>query len=492
MCIPLWNGDKAIAKCLCAAGYQLNAKNKCVKQLSPKFLLVAQNKPSLIKGIDIFNRSGDVLSITGLKEPRHLDYDVATNSVVYFDAGSKTIERVSLSNTNETRVLLERVYSTGVAVDWIGRNVFFIDGAQRAVKVLNLRNTTQVKTIITNLHELPTSIVLVPENGVLFLALWSDVSPMRGEIYTAFMNGLYFKPFVNESVHWPIGLSIDYETSRLFWCDQHKQTIESVDFKGNNRIVVEIEAQPSALVLISSSEFYVVSRSEGVIKHFVKNNTLTNTINRTSSDIFDIKLFNSNPSRKNLTSSDNPCSKCDKMCLLGPNNTATCTCSDGYKYQQSECDLIIAAQIPCPPNHFKCKSDWICKPNHLACDGKRDCSDGSDESTAPGGRCEHFECPKGGFRCDSTRCVPRNWVCDSQKDCEDGADEQAEKCMQTVCGEGEFQCNVTKKCISAVWRCDLSHDCGPGDFSDEMDCGKFSTNFVQMFSFTKKAKFQNV
>lgn len=357
---------------------------------------------------------------------------------------------------------------TGLAVDWVGRNLYFIDGTQRSVKVVSLKNSSHVKTVVKDLHSLPTDVVVDPKNGVLYLALWSDVSPMRGEIFSGFMDGTGGKTFVNESIHWPIGLTVNYETNRLFWCDQHKQTIESVDFQGNHRNIFEIQAtQPSALALITHSDFYVVSRTDGVIKHF-KNDVLINTINKTSSEIFAIKLFEP---RRNFTKNQ-PCNKCDNLCLLGANNSALCACADGFKYQHNECVVLRPVGVPCPPNHFRCRGDWTCKPDVLACDGKKDCSDGRDESTAPGGRCEHFECPKSSFQCDGTRCLPRSWVCDGEKDCDDGADEKAEKCMQTLCKDDEFQCSVTKKCVPKVWKCDLSHDCGPGDFSDEIDCGK--------------------
>lgn len=293
LCIPLWNRDKAVTKCLCAAGYQLNDKNKCVMKLSPKFLLLAQSKPAVIRGINVFNKSDDTLSITGLKEPRFLDYDVQTNSVIYFDAVRKAIETVSLNNTNNRKILVDRIYCTGLAVDWIGHNLYFIDGIRRSVKVLSLNNATYTKTIISNLHNLPNSIALDAKNGVMYLALWSDVSPMRGEIYSASMNGSNLKLFVNDKIHWPAGLSVNYQSNRLYWCDQHRQTVESVDFKGHDRMV-EVSAniaQPSSLAVANPGEFFVVSRSEGVVKYF-KNNSLVDTFNKTSLDIYDIKLFN--------------------------------------------------------------------------------------------------------------------------------------------------------------------------------------------------------
>lgn len=490
ICIPLWNRDKAITKCLCAAGYQLNENNKCVKQLSPKFLLLAQSKPAMIKGIDVYyynNRSNDLLALAGLKEPRHFDYDLQTNTVVYFDSKRKAIESISLNDTKKRNVLLNQIYCSGLAIDWIGHNLYFIDGIRRSVKVMNLNNSTKIKTIISNFfNDLPTSIALDPQNGLMYIAVWSDTSPMRGAIYSSKMNGSALRQYYSQDVHWPIGLSINYKTKRLYWCDQHKQTIESADFNGNNR-VVELEelGQPTALALgDDTNEYFVFNHIEGAIKHW-KNKTLFNTINKIiSSNIFDIKLYDPN-TRKVFS---NPCStlKCDDLCLLTSNNTATCSCRDGHALtNNNQCvQKVIDFQAPslCSEGDFKCANQMLCISKIHVCDGEQHCSDGSDESILSNGPCANFSCPENTFRCDQTKCIPNTWLCDSQKDCKDNTDEEPSKCMKKLCKENEFQCKISKKCIPAVWKCDLSHDCGLGDFSDEADCGEFLSSSILSYS----------
>ncbi|XP_048508165.1 basement membrane-specific heparan sulfate proteoglycan core protein isoform X9 [Athalia rosae] len=122
-----------------------------------------------------------------------------------------------------------------------------------------------------------------------------------------------------------------------------------------------------------------------------------------------------------------------------------------------------------PPNACKYDeatcSNGDCIPKTKVCDGRIDCTDGSDES-----RCNPQGCEPNEFRCSNKQCVSKVWRCDGENDCADGSDE--ENCEPSppgsLCKYSEFQCARNDQCILKSFHCDMERDCIDG--SDEVGC----------------------
>ncbi|XP_018901607.1 modular serine protease isoform X2 [Bemisia tabaci] len=78
----------------------------------------------------------------------------------------------------------------------------------------------------------------------------------------------------------------------------------------------------------------------------------------------------------------------------------------------------------CLSNQFKCNSGQ-CIAKYLLCDGKLDCNDGSDETSAI---CKDIPCGNVFYRCSYGACVRSDAKCDGIKDCKDGSDETPGLC----------------------------------------------------------------
>ena len=80
-------------------------------------------------------------------------------------------------------------------------------------------------------------------------------------------------------------------------------------------------------------------------------------------------------------------------------------------------------------------------------------------------------CPGGGWACSGAgQCVLRERVCDGRPDCSDGSDEAAAVCAGHTCDPlFLFQCGEEAGCVSTTQVCNGRPDCRDG--SDEANCG---------------------
>ncbi|KAL3282973.1 hypothetical protein HHI36_006131, partial [Cryptolaemus montrouzieri] len=120
----------------------------------------------------------------------------------------------------------------------------------------------------------------------------------------------------------------------------------------------------------------------------------------------------------------------------------------------------------CAASEATC-SNGDCIPKQAVCDGRKDCTDGSDEI-----RCNANGCEPNEFRCANKKCVMKTWKCDGDDDCGDGSDESdcATNPPGSICLYHHFTCHTNNQCIPKSYHCDIERDCVDG--SDEIGCSK--------------------
>lgn len=87
-------------------------------------------------------------------------------------------------------------------------------------------------------------------------------------------------------------------------------------------------------------------------------------------------------------------------------------------------------------------------------------------------------CASHEFACRSGECVPDYFVCDGRRECSDGSDEESCAPSTTArpqpvsCAFGQFACHSRDQCVPQSQHCDGTPQCL--DFSDELNCGEFA------------------
>ena len=447
--------------CSCAQGYILQSDNKtCGANSTIPPLIILANK-YYIRQLDMLGRS--TLLAHNLTNVVALDYDFRLNCYFWSDvtAEKSMIKSMCMEGNNQTIKTLHSTYlknPDGLAVDWIGHNIYWCDKGADTLEVSTASGKYR-KIIISKGLDEPRAIALHPLKGLMFWTDWGS----NVHIGKAYMDGSRPSVIVNSSLGWPNALTIDYNTNELFWADAREDYIAVSDLNGHNiRIVASRSKIPNlqlhhvfAITLWEDFIYWTDWETKSVEKchKYLGNHTkqIFNMIHRP----MDLRVVH--PLRQPETS--NPCenANCSALCLLtGEPPFFTCACPEYYTLASNGRGCVSN----CTSMQFECESTYKCIPFWWKCDNQDDCGDGSDEPSD----CKPFMCKAGEFQCDDNYCLQPSAICNGISDCNDELDERNCVCDFKCMSEGE----TPQRCIQQKMRCDGKFDCPLKD--DEADC----------------------
>jgi len=108
-----------------------------------------------------------------------------------------TIERQKLDGTGR-EILLEQGLDScqGLAIDWMGGNIYWTDEGRGAISVAQLANATKRRMLISVPH--PRSIAVDPKRGLMYWSQWDSVVHLSqletdspATIHRAWMDGTH-------------------------------------------------------------------------------------------------------------------------------------------------------------------------------------------------------------------------------------------------------------------------------------------------------------
>lgn len=422
-----------------------------------------------------------------------LDFDNRDGYMYFCDVTAKTIFRSRVATDDLDRPEKEPVIRhdshglEGIAVDWIGRKLYWLDRHSKNLDVSELDGFKR-KTLRSGVVD-PRAIAVHPGIGYLYFTSWH----LQAYIAKMGMDGSNFTRILTweDDIAWPNALTIDYFTDRIYWADAHLDYIAFADLEGRHRHIVLSGAKVPhvfALSLFDDQLYW----TDWNLKAIMRANKFTGadlqTLRNTTHRPYDIHI---NHNLRQVPFS-NPCGEnnggCSHLCLLAPPAESTYLNIEGYieegapSYKCACPNQFFLARdsktciANCTRGQHRCEGvDEKCIPWFWMCDGEKDCKDGSDEPVT----CPVRHCRAGTFQCGNTNCTPSATICDGTDDCGDGSDE---KNCDLPCPDSDFKCKSSGRCILESWSCDGDADCKDGSDEDPEICRKFKLLLSTSFS----------
>ncbi|XP_061907557.1 very low-density lipoprotein receptor isoform X1 [Entelurus aequoreus] len=324
VCSQLCINTPGSYKCDCHPGYIMEAGERNCKIKGEPLLLASVQTDLFLFGL----RSGslDVLSSSAKKAVLSLDYDWYKQRVFWVSLDTYSIRWSSLDQKT-TGTLIRGVRADSLAVDWLGRNVYWIDGVSSQIVAMELATAgSPDQTVILDEDlDQPRSLALLPEKGLMF---WSEIGNMA-KIERAGMDGSERRAVVISSLGWPGVVAVDTLADRVYWTDEKLKAIGSATLDGDDIRILQMKetANPFSLAVFNDILYWSDSKRRVVqAAHKVTGKNIRVLLKRPRQP-FGIKIIH----QMLQLSTENPCKKkdCSHLCVLAPGLRAVCKCPSG-------------------------------------------------------------------------------------------------------------------------------------------------------------------
>ncbi|NWY67288.1 LRP8 protein, partial [Erithacus rubecula] len=225
--------------CGCLPGYALEPDGHVCKLTGPEpKLLVAVQSKVLSYGLQSGHE--DVVLATDKDHVVFsLDYDLVERKVFWMDLATESIRWQDL-NSEKKGILVKGVRSDCIAVDWLGRNLYWTDGVAGQVLATRLGSAWQgipeYAVVMDGDLDQPHSLVLQPLAGLMY---WSEVGS-HSRLMEASMDGSWRHVLLAQGLGWPTALALDLPTQRIFWLDEKLGSVGSAHLDGSSVKVLKL------------------------------------------------------------------------------------------------------------------------------------------------------------------------------------------------------------------------------------------------------------
>lgn len=324
--------------CDCYEGFYIRADRKSCKAVGEPMSIIFSSMNEIRRLSPTLNTldllvQGDTPRITGL------DISVKENYLYYSMELMGSVHRISLSNKTEEYVR-GIGYPQKLSVDWVTGNVYFVDARQmtKIIKACHLHEQKCAKILEVASHDQISSLVIDAVNKYMFYSTtswWLFNSP-SSVIYKSNLDGSKVHELIKTDLGYVTGLAFDHIKKILYFSDKHLHQIQSVDYDGNNRMLVLKDSfvqHPIGLNLYEDY-LYFLNPNGQMTKCRIYGESKTCSLFKLhayNTELFTIAQQSKQPEVHNTCEEHN----CTHLCVQSEVG-AICVCEDGSKIKDDE------------------------------------------------------------------------------------------------------------------------------------------------------------
>ncbi|XP_069482622.1 low-density lipoprotein receptor-related protein 4-like [Ambystoma mexicanum] len=314
--------------CTCHPGYLREPDGKTCKVTGSEPLLLAAIQFDLILYGLRSLKEDIVISIEKNLMIFSIDYDFIEQKIFWMDLNAESIKWVTV-DTKSKGTLVKGIKSDCIAVDWIGRNLYWTDGTAGAILATKMNATwkgvLEYTVVVDEGLDQPRSLALQPLSGLMY---WSEIGTPP-QIEQAGMDGTNRKVLIKEKLGWPTGLALDLLSWKIFWSDDKFHCISSANLDGTNIKVIQLKKiqSPFSLTVFENEVYWSEIKTRTVQKMDKLTGKNTLPIIKRRGQPYGLKVMH----EVLQPSASNPCLNfgCSHVCLVGPDLKASCSCFVG-------------------------------------------------------------------------------------------------------------------------------------------------------------------
>ncbi|XP_074209522.1 low-density lipoprotein receptor-related protein 2 isoform X1 [Camelus bactrianus] len=314
--------------CTCHPGYLLEPDGHTCKATGTEpILLVAIQFKLLLYGLRSLKE--DILATTDKNLIIFsIDYDLVDQKVFWTDLGAESIQWISM-DTKRKGTVVKGIKSDCIAVDWIGRNLYWTDKAAGQILAIQLTAVWRGKSEYTivldaNLNQ-PRSLALDPLNGLMY---WSEIGG-EPQIEQAGMDGSSRKILINQGLGWPTSIALDQLSGKLFWSDDKFHCIGSANLDGTGISMLQLTQvkSPFSVAVFEDEVFWSEMKTRTVQRMKKATGKNRAVLIKRFEQPYGLKVIHQVLQPR----SSNPCldMRCSHLCLLSPRSKGSCRCPVG-------------------------------------------------------------------------------------------------------------------------------------------------------------------